>query len=224
MKKTFKSYVAIWVIILAVFNVIAFLIPKEYSENFWVSYAFIALAFIAQLGTAFFAFKQENLNKFFLNVSTINISYITLVCVVVFGIVCIAIPNFPAVVIAILNLLIIAICVVTIIKAKTGADIVSTIDDKVKSKVNFIRALQADVELLAESEKDEKVKALLKKLAEEIRFSDPMSNEELNALETEIQSKVSDIKYADDKLQLIEDILFTLAERDKKCKVLKSGV
>ncbi len=221
MNKTFKSYVAIWAIILVVFNAITFLIPKNYDVNFGVSYAFITLAFIAQLGTAFFTFKQENLNKFFLNISTINISYITLVCVVIFGSICMVIPNMPAIVTAIFSLLIIAIGAITIIKAKTGADIVSTIDDKVKSKVSFIKLLQADVELLAEEEKDADVKALLQKLAEEIRFSDPISDDSLSNLETEISSKINAIKYSDKKAELINNIILLLSERNKKAKILK---
>jgi len=74
MKKSFKIYSLIWVICLAVLNVITFVTPNEiggvskYSSSFWVGYIFITIAFVGQLACAFVAFKAENLKKFFYSI------------------------------------------------------------------------------------------------------------------------------------------------------------
>ena len=74
MNKKFKYYALIWVILLAVFNVICFVTPNEaYGMNkfggaFWSGYIFITIAFIGQLICAFIALKTEDKTKLFLNI------------------------------------------------------------------------------------------------------------------------------------------------------------
>ena len=98
---------------------------------------------------------------------------------------------------------------------------IERIEVKVQKKVFYIKALQVDVELLADAEKDEAVKTELLALAKKIRFSDPISSEKLAALEEQITEKVGELKSATDKLPLINTIVMLLAERNKKCKLLK---
>ena len=75
--------------------------------------------------------------------------------------------------------------------------------------------------MIAEKESDENTKSKLLKLAEKIRFSDPMSNEKLVDLETIIFDKVKELKTAPDKQNIITEINMLLDERNKKCKIYK---
>ena len=77
------------------------------------------------------------------------------------------------------------------------------------------------VEMLAEIEQDADTKKALEQLAEKIRFSDPMSSEQLLALESSIASKVEALKTAANKMELISELNSLLIERNKKCKLLK---
>ena len=88
-------------------------------------------------------------------------------------------------------------------------------------KVFYIRELQADIELLADSETNADVKTALTQLAEKIRFSDPMSNEQLTDLENKISTKIAVLKTAASKLEIITELNSLLDERNKKCKILK---
>ena len=90
-----------------------------------------------------------------------------------------------------------------------------------RKKVFYIRELQADVELLADNESDAAVKTVLTHLAEKIRFSDPMSNEQLADLENKISVKVMELKTAVNKVEIITELTSLLDERNKKCKNLK---
>ena len=88
-------------------------------------------------------------------------------------------------------------------------------------KVFYIKSLQVDVEMLADAEQDTDTKKALEQLAEKIRFSDPMSSEQLSALESSIAFKVDALKIAANKMELISELNSLLIERNKKCKLLK---
>lgn len=77
------------------------------------------------------------------------------------------------------------------------------------------------MEILAGAEKDAKTKKALEQLAEKIRFSDPMSNEQLTSLEEKISLAVENLKSSDNKMKIIEELNLLLDERNLKCKILK---
>ena len=95
------------------------------------------------------------------------------------------------------------------------------LEEKVEKKVFYIKALQVDIEMLASTETDSDTKAALTKLAEKIRFSDPMSNEVLAELEAEITAQVKELKTAEDKAEIITVLDSLITERNKKAKLLK---
>lgn len=64
MKKNFKFFALIWAILLAVFNLVVFLIRPvlpgyeiNYDARFWIAWGFIIAAFIGNLVCAYIAFK-----------------------------------------------------------------------------------------------------------------------------------------------------------------------
>jgi hypothetical protein len=117
--------------------------------------------------------------------------------------------------------IILAISALCAIAGQAGANEINRVEEKIKVKRAFIQFLQVDIEMLAESETDAETKAELKKLAEKVRFSDPMSHEMLGELESRISVKVEEIKTATDKKAIIKEIDVLLIERNKKCKILK---
>ena len=81
--------------------------------------------------------------------------------------------------------------------------------------------MQTEVELLANAEKDATAKAALARLAEKLRFSDPMSDERLADLENRIGARIAELSTAADKTTVIEELNSLLEERNRKCKILK---
>ena len=60
MKNNFKYFAIIWVVLLVLFNVVTFIIPAEIAginrfeqPTFWIAYAFICVALVGQLISAF---------------------------------------------------------------------------------------------------------------------------------------------------------------------------
>ncbi len=233
MNKNFKFYLSIWAVLLAIFNVAVFVSPSEasgfskFGGAFWVGYIFIMLAFIGQLAVSFIAFKAENLQKLFYNIPLIRISYTGLILTLVFGTLCMIIPNLPNWIGIILCFVVLGFNAISVIKADFAADVVSEIDKKIKVKTFFIKSLTVDAEgLLARAETDE-IKAECKKVYEAVRYSDPMSDEALAATESQIALKFSELTAAvtDNNLEAVkktaQEIIILVDDRNKKCRLLK---
>ena len=92
------------------------------------------------------------------------------------------------------------------IAADVGRTEIEKVEQKVQGKVFYIKNLQVDIEILASAEKDAKTKKALEQLAEKIRFSDPISNEQLASLEEKISYLKNIYQWVPsiDEIQLIQ--------------------
>ena len=234
MKKNFKFYALIWVILLALFNAVVFLVRPvipgfeiSYDARFWVSWALILVAFFGNLYCAYVAFKAENLKKMFYSLPLITISWTGLILMLVFGAVLMLIPNCPSWIAAIVCLVILALNAVAVIKAAWAGGAAGAIDEKVKAQTSFVKNLTVDAENLLARAKSDEIKAECQKVFEAIRYSDPMSNGGLSAIEEKMTAKMGELSSAvgeDDteKVKNIAEELVQLAgDRNRKCKALK---
>ena len=222
MKTNSKLGYAVLGIVFVLFNVIAFAIPTVKTGTFWVAYAFSVVAFASQIGVWKVALgKEDTLKSKFLGFPVVHVGIVYLIIQTVVFAVFMAVPTLPvwsAIVVCALVLGISAICMIS---AEAGRGEIERVETKVKQKVFYIKSLQVDVELLANRESNVATKEALQKLAEKIRFSDPMSLPELEAIEKEIADKTNALKTAADKLAIITEVDALLAERNTKIKILK---
>ncbi len=233
MKKNFKYYIAIWAVLLAVYNVAVFAVQAlpgyeiNYDARFWISWGFILAAFVGQLVCAYTAFKSENNDKLFLNIPLITQSYGGAVAMAVVGSVCMLIPNFPYWIATVVCVLVFAFSAIGVIKAKAAAEIVSDVGAKVKAQTFFIKSLTVDAESLMAKAKNAEIKAELKKVYEAVRYSDPMSNDAFASIEGQITvafSKLSQAVVEDNTVtakELSNELIILVNDRNKKCKLLK---
>lgn len=221
MKKKVMAY-AVLAILFALFNVIAFAIPTEKTATFWIAYAFSVVAFAIQIGVWKFAFKgADTLNSKFLGIPLISVGARYLAVQVVAFAVFMAFPLLPTWIPIVICFVILGISAICLIGTETGREEINRVEEKVEKKVFYIKSLQVDVELLAESESDPEIKAELLKLADKIRFSDPMSSDALTEVEETIANKIEELKTAENKLAIISATSALVAERNKKAKILK---
>ncbi len=232
MNKKFKYYALIWAILLAVFNVICFITPDEtagmskFGGAFWAGYIFITIAFIGQLVCAYIALKTDDKTKLFYNIPIIRVSYTGLILTLVFGALCMAIPNLPNWVGIIVCLLVLAFTAIAVIKAKAAADVVENIDAKVKAKTIFVKTLTVDAENLFARATTPEAKDACKKVFEAVRYSDPMSNDALAGVESQITLKFNEFSNAmaggaENIAALSDELVVLIGDRNKKCKLLK---
>ncbi len=232
MKKAFKFYSMIWAVLLALFNLISFVSVglagiEKYTPAFWIGYIFITVTFIGQIICAYFALKDNDPKKTFYNISLLSISYTGLILSFVFGGFCMLISSLPYWVGIILCAIVLCINVIAVVKASAAIDIVNGIDEKVKESTVFIKALTVDAESLMSRAKSENIKAACKKVYEAVRYSDPISNNSLASIESDITikfSKLSDAVASEDSEEVVtlaDEIIILLGDRNKKCKLLK---
>lgn len=233
MNKNFKHYLSIWAILLAIFNVAAFVSPAEvagmnkFGGAFWSGYIFITLAFLGQLVASYFALREENLKKLFYNLPLISVSWTGLILTVIFGTLCIAVPGVPNWVGIILCFAVLGFTAISVIKANLAAETASAVGEKVKAQTFFIKSLTVDAESLMARAKSELAKAECKKVYEAVRYSDPMSNDALSSVESEITIKFAKFSEAvtenDEKAigELANEVVILIGDRNKKCRLLK---
>ena len=226
MKKTFKSYIGVWAICLLTFNVIAFVVPNEMKANFWAGYIFITLAFFGQLFCANIAFKSENAKKFFYNFPLISISFVGTVIMLIVAGLTMAISAIPVWVGIVFCLIILAFTAIAIINASVVSETVSNVDEKIKSKILFIKMLTADATNLMSKAQTKEVKEITKKVYEKLRYSDPVSNDVLNSIESQITIKFKEFECAiienrQNAISLGEELIILIDDRNTKCKLLK---
>lgn len=220
-KNSTKGYVLLG-ILFALVSIIAFAVPTAKTATFWIAYVFTAAAFAAQIGIWKTALgKEGTLKSKFLGFPIVHIGIVyAIIQVIAFAVFLFAptLPTWSAIVVCPIIAGLSAVCMIS---ADAGRNEIERVEAKVQNKVFYVREMQADIELLADNESDVAVKTALTHLAEKIRFSDPMSNEQLADLENKISIKVAELKTASIKLEIITELNSLLDERNKKCKILK---
>lgn len=233
MKKNFKFYLIVWVLLLAIFNVAVFVSPAEmagynkFGGAFWGGYIGITLAFFGQLVASFFAFRSKNLQKFFYKIPLIRISWTGLILTLIFGVLAMVIPNLPNWVGIILCFAVLAFNAISLVKANTAAELVEEIDEKIKVQTFFIKSLTVDAEGLMARAKTDEIKAECRKVYEAVRYSDPMSHDALASVESSITiafAKLTDAvsnQSAEAVADAANEVIILVGDRNKKCRLLK---
>lgn len=207
MKKAFKFYVIAWAIMFILFNLAVWFLPGEFTllgvtyEKFGgVSRAtLIALeaCFLLHLVLTAIALNQKKLSGTFYRLPLIRLSY---VCIVVTTIVAvIAMLAFvPSWIPLALALLILAIYAFAILKAGAAAALVEGVDKKVETSTRSMKALYAAVAACADRCADPELKKPVQKLADALRYADPVSSEATREAENTLRMYLIDLESAVD--------------------------
>ena len=220
-KNSSKGYVILGILFVLV-SVIAFAVPLAKTAAFWISYAFTVIAFAAQIIIWKTALgKEEALKSKFLGVPVVYSGVVYLIVQVIAFAVFLFIPKLPVWSAVISCAVIAGVSAVCMIASDVGRSEIEQVSVKVQEKTFYIKQLQVDVELLAGAEADTATKSALTQLAENIRYSDPMSNEQIADIENRITAKIAELKSATDKAKIIAELNLLLDERNRKTKILK---
>ena len=221
MKNKNLGYVVLGILLVLV-SLIAFVVPTEKTGTFWISYVFTAIAILDQIVIWKNTFgKEDTLKSKFLGLPVVHVGIVYLVVQIVAFAVFTAVPVLPIWSAVVACAVILGFSVIFMIAGEAGRGEIERVEAKVQKKVFFIKELQADVELLIDRETNTEIRAALQQLAEKIRFSDPMSDDTLSKIESTIADRVAELKTESDKMAIIHELDLLLAERNKKCKILK---
>jgi len=214
-------------IILAAYNVIAFVLPFDRGGMFWTGYGFSMAAILLTAGVGFYALGREGLRSKVYGWPLLSLVWRYLIAQLIIGLLEMILAFIPFQYGIVLNVILLGACLIGLIAADIGKEEIERIDEKVKEKVFYIKLLQADVEGMVSKTADEATKKVLKDLAEAIRYSDPMSSLQLATIENKIEAKVAglaDVVGDSDSVtikSLCDELQQLIAERNRKCKILK---
>lgn len=221
MRKFNLGYLSVMILFI-LFNIIAFAIPVEHNNTFWILYSFTDVAILSQVFAWNLAFENRTtLKSKFYGIPVVNVSITYLFLQIVIFARCITIPNFPDWLALIICTTLLGCAMLGIIGTEVAREEIERVEQKIQTKVMFIKELQLEVELLINKESDANIKSALAKLVENIRYSDPISGESLFELEENILNRIKNIENSKNKLVAISEINDLILERNKRCKILK---
>jgi len=218
--------IALAVIIMVVLSVIAFLLPFTRSSTFFIGYFFAMLANVLTIGVIIYSLGRGNLKSKFYGMPLIFVVWSYLAIQVIVSFIQMLFPFIPPAWAIVINIILLGICFIGLIAVTMGKEAIIHTDEKVKEKVFYIKSLQIDVEGLAFKANDG-LKKSINNLADAIRYSDPMSSPQLSTIENQIDLKINMLKEAvgrnddDSANALISELNELIAERSRKCKMLK---
>ncbi len=216
-------YLAVIVLLLGLFNLIAFLIPFEKSISFWIGYGSITLSAFISAVVLYFIFDKKEMKSRFYGVPLIYVLISYLVIQLIVGIVQMVIPDFNYKIAIIINAIILVVSLIGLIGLTAGKDEIERIDKKVKEKVLYIKEIEVKLEGVISNTKDQDALKELRKLKDLVRYSDPMSKAEVETLEINILANVNLLSTLKDeeKIEKIEEISKQVNERNRLVKISK---
>lgn len=216
------------VILLAVFSVIAFVIPFPKSTVFWIAYFCGVIAILFQLYIFKTSFGNTDARSRFYGFPVARLGIYFLVIQLIASISEIALSQFlPTWVVVIINVLILAVALLGSITTETMRDEIAVQDVKLKKSVSNMRELQSLTASLVNQGNDSEVKTALRELAEEFRYSDPLTSDKTSDLEENMHNQLGNLQQAlvDGDMAaakiLCTKLLDSLRERNRICSLNK---
>lgn len=227
-KNKVRGYITL-AILLVVFSVIAFAAPFAKTVVFWLAYVFAVIAIAYQIYVFRISFSDEgDVKSKFYGFPIVRVGVIYLLAQLVISLIEMVLAVLlPVWVVVIMNVFPIAFAVVGCIAADIVRNEIARQDMQLKKDVSNMRALQSMSAALVGQCNDADLKETIQNVADEFKFSDPVSSEQTKDLEQELQSQMNEIQKAivdgdsASARTLCGKILGSLAERNRICALNK---
>lgn len=227
-KNSVRGY-AIWGILLAAWLVIVLAVPFVKNSVYWLSFAFTAVAFAAQIYVFKISFHNgESVRSKFYGFPIARIGVLYLAVQLVLCLLFMSLAQWvPAWVSTIVFVVVFAVSAVGCIAADIMRDEVERQDVKLKKDVSSMRSMQSRANALVSQCEATELKAELQKLAEDFRYSDPVSNDAVVDVEASLSACLDELQRclldgdANSAAVLCRRTSAALAERNRLCKLNK---
>ena len=234
MTKNSKKYITIISLIIIIYNILVWAIPfpKKDTSTFIISYSASMIALIIQPIIYYIAIhNRSSLKSKLYGLPILRVSYIYVIVQMCFTILFYIIGAFikiPTWISVVICTLLLGLSLIGILVTDTYREEIEKIETNVIVSNKFMTNLRIDSQSLARKTIDEPLHSELVKFSEMVRYSDPVSSDELADCELEIENKYNELKnlIINNKLEEARKELKTLYilidERNDKCKATKS--
>lgn len=229
MSKSNKSIMIL--VVAALFSVIAFAVPFPINTSFWIAYAAEMIAIVLQVPIFKVAFNgAQDLKSKFLGFPIARIGYTyltiqTILSLMFFAMGWIPVPTWVTVVVCAIVLGVMLICSIT---ADIARQTVQKIEQTATADTSLMKGLQTRSAQLVNKTNDSSLKRELEKLAENIRYSDPVSSPAIAGEEQRLVSALTQLEGAvannnTNAVELCTKVQIALDDRNAACKMTKRG-
>ena len=217
---------------LLVFNVISFVVPFSKTGTFWIGYLFGMIAVLGQIAVMKLAFNgTTTVRSKFYGFPIVRIGIIYAVVQVLLSIFLMALAAYiPAWIPVVIFIILFAIAAAGLVASDAVREEVVRQDTKIMEDVKTMRNLQSKMNMLvSQSDCNEEVKSALSSLAEEIKYSDPVSGKATKELEQELLFDIEELQKVvvdgdnESALKICKKAMGILAERNRLCKLNKNN-
>ena len=217
-------------IVLALYLVLILVIPFVKNAAYWLSFGFTLAAFgVAGAAGYVGVVRQEDAKSRFYGFPIAKIGLVYGVAQLALGLVVMALASWiPAWLAAVVYVQMLGAACLGLIAADTVVEQIHVQDTKLRGDVRLMRSLQSKLNLMAAQCDNPDAAAEVKRFAEEMRYSDPVSSEALSEIEADLSAAVDELQAAivegesNAAKQLCRKASALLAERNRLCKLNKN--
>lgn len=225
MKKNEKRSYIILIILAILFSTISFVIPISKGITFFVAYAFGIIAILFQSYIIkICSIKGKDVKSRFYGFPIVQISLIYLVIQLLISLLeMVTTTIFPNWLVIIINTLITAIATIGCIAADAMKDEIQRQDNNLRQNLSNMRELQLLSKSLINMCTDETAKIQVKEIADDFKYSDPVSSEMTKEIENSLKLLMNDLQCEimnennESIKKLCEEIEIKLSERNRIC-------
>ena len=231
MNKKNKSIIAVYGILAFIYLIAFVIIPFPKNAASWISFVFTLISFVLSLGVSLYVFgKEDEMTSKFYGFPIFKIAYMYPLVQFVVGVIICLIAAFVAVpywVALILSLIILGVSAIGVIATDNARDIVEQTEAESERVTKATKMFNLNIASVLDLCTEPSVKIELEKLAESFRFSDPVSSDATEDIESTIMEKLENLKISisssdsDENIAKITELKNLLAERNRICKVSK---
>lgn len=231
MNKKNKSIIAVYGILVFIYLIAFVIIPFPKNAASWISFVFTLVSFVLSLGVTLYVFgKNDEMTSKFYGFPIFKIAYMYPLVQFVVGVIICLIVAFVAVpywVALILSLVILGVSAIGVIATDNARDIIEETEAESERITKATNMFNLSVASVLDLCTDPAVKKELEKLAEDFRFSDPVSSKATEDIENIIMEKLEKIKFSiastssDESIKKITELKNLLSERNRICKASK---
>ena len=231
MNKKNKSIIAVYGILAFIYLIAFITIPFPKNAASWISFVFTLISFVLSLGVSLYVFgKEDELTSKFYGFPIFKIAYMYPLIQFVVGLIICIVAAFVAVpywIALVLSLIILGASVIGVIATDNARDIVEQTEAESERVTKATKMFNLNIASVLDLCNDAAVKKELEKLAENFRFSDPVSSDATEDIENTIMEKLENLKLgissssADENIAKITELKNLLAERNRICKASK---
>lgn len=195
MSKNGKNFLVLVFTTAVLFTVLSFTIPFNINGVFFLAYFMGMFAICAQPVVFKVSDVDMSANKLFYGFPIIRNSFIYMAVQIIISFMEMALSSFlPVRILIIINAVFIAVMIYRFIPTLMVKQEISKQRDEAKEKKFSRNNLEIRVTMLRDMAKDAAIKKSLDKLAEMIRYSDPVSNEDTFEVENEINDRMDELE------------------------------